>query len=189
MAFNFLNCWLSPMPSFVDDDRALDGYGDFDAAFDAVAHVDIGPNSNHPASMNGCHSIRDAVVQESAHFDDSLPHSYCTPIERNAYDHTLWLNPEITQKWGEKFNIERNSMLKVKVDFDLNLLYNDIWCTFAHRAMAKLDAIHGHFRGLCSPLYIHRATKSLRPIWLSRVAILDHPSARDHGLSSRLVIF
>lgn len=84
------------MPSFFDVDHALDdGHYDVDAAFDfdAAAHVDTVPNSNHHALAIGYHSIHDVTAVADAlmliHFDELLPHFYCTPTERNAYDHIL----------------------------------------------------------------------------------------------------
>lgn len=75
------------LPSFFDVCHALDdGRDDVDVAFDfdAVALVGTAPYSNH-LGVDG--AAGGAVAPRSMHFDDSLQHSYCTLIERNACDH------------------------------------------------------------------------------------------------------
>lgn len=69
-----------------------------------------------------------------------------------------------------------------------HLLCIGMWCTFVLRAMEELDAIRGHFRGLCLSLCSHRVLKSLRLIWLFLVLSLDHPSIQGRAPSSRLVM-
>lgn len=98
------------MSSFCDDDHALDGdHGDVDVAFDfdAAVHDDTVSNSNHHALLIGYHSNRDVIdvaadVRLLIHFDDFLPHFYCTLIECNAFDHILLLSPSINER--EKYN-------------------------------------------------------------------------------------
>lgn len=82
------------LPWLCDDGHAWDG-GHYDVAvafgFDGAVNGDTVPNSNHRAL--GLDAFRDAFdaadVLMSTHFDDFLPHFYCTQIVCNAFGHIL----------------------------------------------------------------------------------------------------